>query len=100
MLPLRGDRVIKHMVSSEPAEGSKLNFSMRKYSQPKNGYDKTKCIWHFNHPVAQIFRKHGWNWGGQFGDVMHFDLRGQECASGRNTESKSNGGPCPSTWRC
>ena len=85
---------------SEPAEGSKLNFSMRKYSQPKNGYDKTKCIWHFNHPVAQIFRKHGWNWGGQFGDVMHFDLRGQECASGRNTESKSNGGPCPSTWRC
>ena len=79
---------------AEPQAGSKLNYSMKKYSQPSGGYDRTKCIWHFNHPVAKIFRTHGWNWGGQFGDVMHFDLRGQECADGKN------GFGAPSTWRC
>ena len=84
----------------EPEKGKKLGYKMKKYSEPSHGYDKTKCIWYFNHPVAKIFRAHGWNWGGQFGDVMHFDLRGQDCADGKNTESRANGGPCPSSWHC
>ena len=90
----------------EPKQGERLPYKIQPKSkyrgrdQPKSGYDRTKCIWYYNHPVAQIFRSHGWNWGGQFGDVMHFDLRGQPCASGQNTESRSNGGPCPSDWRC
>ena len=25
-----------------------------------------------NHPVVKIFAKHGWGWGGSYGDFMHF----------------------------
>lgn len=48
-------------------------WSMKKC--PYNGgYDPTKCIWSWDHPVVQIFMKHGWGWGGAYGDVMHFSL--------------------------
>lgn len=37
-------------------------------------YDKTKCIWNWEHPVVKIFEAHGWGWGGNYGDVMHFSV--------------------------
>lgn len=40
------------------------------------GYDRSKCTWHWGHPVVQIFLNHGWGWGGQYGDVMHFSITG------------------------
>ena len=39
-------------------------------------YSRKKCIWHQAHPVVQIFKKHGWGWGGRYGDVMHFSIDG------------------------
>lgn len=38
------------------------------------GYDRIRCIWHWGHPVVQIFLRHGWGWGGAYGDVMHFSI--------------------------
>lgn len=37
-------------------------------------YDKTKCIWTWDHPVVKIFEAHGWGWGGSYGDTMHFSV--------------------------
>jgi hypothetical protein len=59
----------------EPAQGSAAPWPCKKYSAPP--YDRSKCIWHWGHPVVQIFLKHGWGWGGQYGDVMHFSLDGR-----------------------
>lgn len=56
----------------EPAYGSRP-WPMKKCSY-SGGYDKTKCIWHYGHPVVQIFESHGWGWGGAYGDVMHFSV--------------------------
>lgn len=42
----------------------------KKYVDDKpdnNKYIRTK-----NHPVVRIFAKHGWGWGGSYGDFMHF----------------------------
>ena len=36
------------------------------------GYDPNVCIWTRDHPVVQIMRKHGFGWGGRYGDTMHF----------------------------
>lgn len=57
---------------SEPANGSKP--WPVKQCDCKGGYDRCKCVWHWNHPVVQIFLKHGWGWGGSYGDVMHFSV--------------------------
>lgn len=57
----------------ELAKGSKAPWPMKKC--PYNGvYDSSKCIWHWGHPVVQIFLRHGWGWGGAYGDVMHFSI--------------------------
>ena len=40
-------------------------------------YDKNKCIWTPDHPVVSIFLKHGWYWGGIYGDYMHFSIDGR-----------------------
>ena len=39
-------------------------------------YKKATSIWDVNHPVVKIFANHGWDWGGEYGDVMHFSLDG------------------------
>lgn len=59
----------------EPAEGTPQPWRTTKHSQ-RSGlkYDRTKCIWHWGHPVVKIFEAHGWHWGGAFGDTMHFSL--------------------------
>lgn len=50
---------------------------------PYNGvYDPTKCIWSWDHPVVQIFNRHGWGWGGAYGDVMHFSITTYKTAWG------------------
>ena len=42
---------------------------------PYNGfYDPSKCFWAWDHPIVQIFKKHGWGWGGAYGDTMHFSI--------------------------
>ena len=57
----------------EPAQGSNAPWRMK--TCPYNGtYDRSKCIWHWKHPVVQIFLAHGWGWGGSYGDVMHFSV--------------------------
>ena len=57
----------------ELAKGSKAPWGIKMY--PYNGgYDSSKCIWHWGHPVVQIFLRHGWGWGGAYGDVMHFSI--------------------------
>lgn len=38
------------------------------------GYDRSICIWSYDHPVVKIFEGHGWGWGGYYGDVMHFSI--------------------------
>ena len=63
------------MPQTEPAVGSKLGFGMKKCSYGGT-YDPNKCIWSWNHPVVQIFKAHGWGWGGRYGDVMHFSPTG------------------------
>ena len=40
-------------------------------------YDSSKCIWSWNHPVVEIFIRHGWGWGGAYGDTMHFSIDGR-----------------------
>ena len=62
--------------ASEPAIGSSPPYYMKKCRY--NGvYDRSRCIWHWGHPVVQIFLKHGWGWGGAYGDVMHFSIDGR-----------------------
>lgn len=69
--PWFATRIAKNQ--SEPAQGSQPPWSAKKC--PYSGtYDKSKCIWHWNHPVVQIFLAHGWGWGGSYGDVMHFSV--------------------------
>lgn len=54
-------------------KGDKAPWGIRKC--PYNGgYDRSKCIWHYEHPVVKIFLAHGWGWGGSYGDVMHFSV--------------------------
>lgn len=62
------------MPTTEPAQGSAAPWPCKKYSAPP--YDRTKCIWHWGHPVVKIFQSHGWGWGGSYGDVMHFSIDG------------------------
>lgn len=56
----------------EPASGTRPPWNFKKYNC--GGYDRTKCIWSFDHPVVKIFEAHGWGWGGKYGDTMHFSL--------------------------
>ena len=56
----------------EPAKGSSPPWSFKKYSC--GPYDRSTCIWSFDHPVVRIFENHGWGWGGSYGDTMHFSL--------------------------
>ena len=66
----------------EPAKGAmmpsgnKEGEGMKMYTPPSSGYDKTICTWHYDHPVVKIFEDEGWGWGGSYGDVMHFSVRG------------------------
>ena len=60
----------------EPAKGSRPPYPMKACAY-SGTYDPTRCIWHWGHPVVQIFLKHGWGWGGAYGDVMHFSIDGQ-----------------------
>ena len=65
--------------SREPQQGVTAPWSRHpKYSgnMYSGGYDRSKCIWSSDHPVVQIFKSHGWGWGGTYGDVMHFSLDG------------------------
>lgn len=63
------------MPSTEPAQGSSPQWGCKKC--PYNGtYDRSKCIWSYDHPVVKIFYAHGWGWGGDYGDVMHFSIDG------------------------
>lgn len=57
----------------EPKQGSQQPWPTK--STPYKGtYDRSKCIWHWGHPVVQIFLAHGWGWGGAYGDTMHFSV--------------------------
>jgi len=58
----------------EPAQGSPPPWSFKKYSC--GNYDRSVCIWSYDHPVTKIFEAHGWGWGGSYGDVMHFSIDG------------------------
>lgn len=44
------------------------------FTHYKGTYNRNKCIWHWGHPVVQIFLAHGWGWGGAYGDTMHFSV--------------------------
>ena len=39
-----------------------------------DNYDPMYSIWAWDHPVIAIFKRHGWGWGGAYGDTMHFSL--------------------------
>ena len=56
----------------EPAEGQKAPWTCKKFTTAP--YKRSRCTWHWGHPVVQIFLKHGWGWGGAYGDVMHFSM--------------------------
>lgn len=56
----------------EPMAGTPPPWKFKKYRC--GGYDRTKCIWSYDHPVVKIFEAHGWGWGGRYGDTMHFSL--------------------------
>ena len=61
------------MILTEPPQGSSQPWSTKKC--PYSGtYDRTKCIWTWDHPVVRIFQAHGWGWGGRYGDTMHFSV--------------------------
>ena len=58
---------------TEPAQGAQQPWPTKR--TPYNGtYDRSKCMWHWKHPVVQIFLAHGWGWGGAYGDTMHFSV--------------------------
>ena len=57
------------------AEGSKPSWTM-KMSPYKGVYDTSHCIWDWKHIAVSIFAKHGWGWGGSYGDTMHFSYLG------------------------
>lgn len=57
----------------EPAQGSGLPWPIK--MTPYRGlYDRSKCVWNWEHPVVKIFLAHGWGWGGAYGDTMHFSV--------------------------
>ena len=56
----------------EPAPGTLPPWKFKKYSC--GGYDRSRCIWSYDHPVVRIFENHGWGWGGSYGDTMHFSV--------------------------
>jgi hypothetical protein len=72
-----------HIAPNQPElqSGASAPWSCQK-SCYGGGYDKTRCIWHWEHPVVQIFLAHGWGWGGQYGDVMHFSVDRRSDKSG------------------
>lgn len=39
-------------------------------------YSRKNCIWCWRHPVVCIMAKHGFGWGGYYGDTMHFSAIG------------------------
>ena len=39
-------------------------------------YSRKNCIWCWRHPVVGIMAKHGFGWGGYYGDTMHFSAIG------------------------
>ena len=40
--------------------------------KPQSGGDSSTNIRTMNSPVVQAFARHGWGWGGKYGDYMHF----------------------------
>lgn len=57
---------------TEPPQGTPPPWSFRAF---KCGpYNRSTCIWSYDHPVVKIFENHGWGWGGAYGDTMHFSL--------------------------
>ena len=58
---------------TEPAQGAQQPWPTKR-TPYKGTYDRSKCIWHWKHPVVQIFLAHGWGWGGAYGDTMHFSV--------------------------
>lgn len=58
---------------TEPKEGDPAPWPIKKTNYGGR-YNRNKCIWHWKHPVVQIFLAHGWGWGGAYGDVMHFSV--------------------------
>ena len=59
----------------EPEDGERYTVRQKAW-RFNGGYNRKHCIWHWGHPVVQIFLKHGWGWGGAYGDVMHFSIDG------------------------
>lgn len=68
-------------VGDSPRTGWNGNVPKRAFKRNKSGsyvstyggeYDKTKCIWTWDHPVVKIMANHGFGWGGSYGDTMHF----------------------------
>ena len=37
-------------------------------------YNPNRHTWSGTHTVVKIFLAHGWRWGGDYGDVMHYEL--------------------------
>ena len=69
--PLFAKRISQNQ--TEPAQGAQQPWPTK--MTPYGGtYDRSKCIWHWKHPVVQIFLAHGWGWGGAYGDTMHFSV--------------------------
>lgn len=63
-----------HMIKSKNKKTGEMEWKPQ-VPYPGGTYDKTKCLWHWAHPVVQIFIRNGWGWGGSYGDVMHFSLK-------------------------
>jgi hypothetical protein len=56
-------------------EGTKPNWKVKMC--PYGGvYDKLRCIWDWENIAVKTFAKHGWGWGGDYGDTMHFSYLG------------------------
>lgn len=46
-----------------------------KKRMPQTGDTSNPLVWRsYDHPVVKIFAKHGFGWGGAYGDTMHFSF--------------------------
>ena len=51
-----------------------LNHDLNAYNDRKYKEDNTTLgiVRTYNSPIVQVFARHGWGWGGRYGDYMHF----------------------------
>ncbi len=51
-----------------------INWSVNPFSKGAKGEDNDTMVRTTNHPVVQAFARHGFGWGGSYGDYMHFSI--------------------------